>query len=1084
MHVGRSDAQQAKSESFLISQTKKQTVDRLSKAAKEGIKELNVDNSGNTIVHDAIHLHDSRLFKMIFKEGILCLDKYVNTPNSAGSTPLIEAAKEGSFEIVEELMKHGAHNSHTINQADNDGLTPLHAAIQSGNLKLVKLLLSYGAESSVNSPDSKGVMPLHSAVVMKDTKLVKTLLRYGAKKSITAVDSKGISPKQMAIITGQVSVVKEMLDSDPELAKRLNTPDKFGITDLQRAARNGNVEMMGLLLSRYGDEAVKVDPKAFFTMEDLEACLTPSEIGVVESLPIDNVAFPLTVIQNYCSVMIRLKNGEILQVRNADAVEVRDTIMQKKYGPEWKSEEGANVLTFYLTPGHGFMRLECRNCDGEKPYNANSGFYPLGQKLEEGRLHAFQRRWQAEKEAKKEAVRKSVMQPQKALSIAPPESKATEKNVEEFITKVEDANLIFTIAKNDVTVSINSTTTKPLTMLRETYVDMLKTIIEGNNSPEEISGAIYERILSETTEGSSVPEPQDLEGVVRDLHQLKTASLSLGKWIQETFAHIDPATNESSPLEGREVIAIVDYLLNIKDKDSVTPFITLLNSTLFSLSNQQSAPIGMINSETSNAAAFLADISRGMSMEEVVLKNFGKLVGQDYETLTASETETLIQKLYESSSIFTSQVLGAVKSLPTFAQSTIGSLPDPKSLWDGVIDVSEVADDFVRVASGVPLQAFLPSFFDFYLKFKEQPGQVANEEWYESECDSLNTIKLMFYMSDEQAKQALDTVQDVSLSCRENPEKSCRYHMLNENCMDFLQKVFASTGSQGDLIDFLSDNQIGQGHLFSARKLYEFKSLDYGFIRSRGLPHYLSAALYPKINEAFNTIAPHLGIEQDAFAKAHPLPEKIINLQEFVARLPHEVAIPLPTEEIPKEGNFTTAEVEQTLTTSNLGPIPYTASIADNISLAFVATKIARNALSGLGSLWNTFTDTKATELAITQVLVKLPMVSEKLSDLDRMNDVLDLELEILDEELEESQSQDTTNSLRKERASLIEMSNEYIELSTQGYQLEEELKRVKESYSKPTTSYIEALENRLQEFATKVISLEATFNRIIPSLT
>lgn len=1082
MHVGSAHFKQSPQAPPIISKTQTEIVSRLTKAAKEGIKELNVDSSGNTIVHDAIHLHDFRLFKLIFKDDLPCLDKYVNTPNAAGSTPLLEAAKDGSFEIVEELMRHGARNSFIINQADNEGLSPLHAAVQSGNLKLVKLLLSYGAGSSVNSPDSNGVTPLHSAVLMKDTKLVKTLLRNGAEKSIAAGNRKGISPKQIAIITGQVSVVKAMLDSEPELAKRLNEPDKFGVTDLQRAARNGNVEMMSLLISRYGDEAFKVDPKAFFTMSDLEACLNESEIEIVESLPIDTIAFPLTVIQNYCSVMIRLENGEILQVKNADAIEVRDMIMLKKYGPKWKSEEGTNVLTFYLTPGHGFMRLECRNCDDNKPYNANSGYYPQGQKLAEGRLHAFQRRWQAEKEAKKEAARASGIQPKKTLAISPPENKTSQEDLEEFITKVENANLIFTIAKNDVTVSINSTTAKPFTMLKETYVDMLKIIIEGNNSPEEISGAIYERILSEASEGDSIPELQDIEVVVTDLHQLKTASIALGRWIQESFAHIDPETHVSRPLEGREVSTIVNYLLNIKDKDSATPFATLLNSTLSS--SGQQGPVEIIKSDTSHAAALLADIASGISMEEVVLRNFGKLIGQDYESLTSRETETLIQKLYESGSVFSAKVLDAVKSLPTFAQSTISSLPDPKNLWEGAVDVSEVAGDFASVAAGVPIQVFLPSVFDFYLKFKEQPGQVANEEWYESECDSLNTIKLMFYMSDEQAKQALETVQDVTLSCRENPEKSCRYHMTSQNCMDFLQEVFASTGSRGDIMDFLSDDQIGQGHMFSPRSLYEFKSLDYGFIRSRGLPHYLSAALYPKINHVFNTIAPQIGIEQDAFAKANPLPEKIISVQEFVGRLPHEVAVPLPSESIPTEESFTVEAEELSPTTSNPAPVPYTVSLADNISLAVVATKIAWNALSGLGSLWTTLTDEKATDSAIKHALDTLPVVTEKLSMLDRMNDVLALELEILDEELEENNSQETINTLRSDRASLIRMSNEYIEICTQGYQLEEELKRVGASYSKPTATYIEGLKNRLQEFTAKSLNLESEINRTISNLT
>lgn len=47
-------------------------IDKYKKAAQQGIKELYSSGSrGDTVVHDVIHLHSDKLFRIVFQKGYL-----------------------------------------------------------------------------------------------------------------------------------------------------------------------------------------------------------------------------------------------------------------------------------------------------------------------------------------------------------------------------------------------------------------------------------------------------------------------------------------------------------------------------------------------------------------------------------------------------------------------------------------------------------------------------------------------------------------------------------------------------------------------------------------------------------------------------------------------------------------------------------------------------------------------------------------------------------------------------------------------------------------------------------------------------
>ncbi|MFN7039128.1 MAG: hypothetical protein ACK4OM_06165 [Alphaproteobacteria bacterium] len=125
----------------------------------------------------------------------------------------------------------------------------------------------------------------------------------------------------------------------------------------------------------------------------------------------------------------------------------------------------------------------------------------------------------------------------------------------------------------------------------------------------------------------------------------------------------------------------------------------------------------------------------------------------------------------------------------------------------------------------------------------EQEGMVGNEDEYESISNNENHIKLSFYLSDEQAESALYRINNVTSSCYADPSEKCIYHLTSRNCVDFIREVFNEAGFKHDVMEFLTDEQLGYGHLsnLSPTELFANKAINYGYATSRGVKHYITS---------------------------------------------------------------------------------------------------------------------------------------------------------------------------------------------------------------------------------------------------
>jgi ankyrin repeat protein len=160
--------------------------------------------------------------------------------DSGGLTPLLYAARENCAACVDVLLQNKAD----IDLPDPDGVSPLLLAIMNANWDLAKQLILAGAD--VNQWDMFGESPLITAVDQR-TRI------DGGRASIDPPNA-----------TSGVAIVKLLLErgADPNMqlffkpANARGAVQTRGVTALIRAANNGDLEAVKLLLEHGADATI------------------------------------------------------------------------------------------------------------------------------------------------------------------------------------------------------------------------------------------------------------------------------------------------------------------------------------------------------------------------------------------------------------------------------------------------------------------------------------------------------------------------------------------------------------------------------------------------------------------------------------------------------------------------------------------------------------------------------------------------------------------------------------------------------------------------------------------------------------
>lgn len=162
---------------------------------------------------------------------------------AGGMTALLFAARQGKLEAARALLEGGAD----VNQVGADNTSPLLIAVVNGHYELASLLVERGANPSV--ADANGRSPLYAAVDLRNVQwsqapapelpqathlaMITKLLEAGADTEVK--------------ITGKVGH-RGSFD--------MRWSDLKGGTAFSRAAWNGDIEIMRLLLARGADPKV------------------------------------------------------------------------------------------------------------------------------------------------------------------------------------------------------------------------------------------------------------------------------------------------------------------------------------------------------------------------------------------------------------------------------------------------------------------------------------------------------------------------------------------------------------------------------------------------------------------------------------------------------------------------------------------------------------------------------------------------------------------------------------------------------------------------------------------------------------
>lgn len=160
-----------------------------------------------------------------------------------------------------------------------------------------------------------------------------------------------------------------------------------GITYLEKLIQDNDHKRLSPVLSKIDLKDYDPNENHFIYNSDIQSCAAPFGQYAEKLQKIDpwnsggnynfeHISFdPLVTVQNGCSALVTLIDGSVWEIENADASEVRRILLREFYGTE--AEEPFAAIDIYLSPGHGFMSVDCEGCGNEgKDINIAFGLYP------------------------------------------------------------------------------------------------------------------------------------------------------------------------------------------------------------------------------------------------------------------------------------------------------------------------------------------------------------------------------------------------------------------------------------------------------------------------------------------------------------------------------------------------------------------------------------------------------------------------------------------------------------------------------------------------------------------------------------
>jgi ankyrin repeat protein len=196
----------------------------------------------NTLLMHAVQLLSMDALTLLLSTGAS-----VHSRNMRGQTALHLVAQRSeplAAYLASILLEHGAD----VNAEDEQGLTPLLLAARFGSASLLGQLLERNAHIDAESLEGRSVVTM--AVLSSNQEAVQALLahldRTDHRLLLDKQDEDGWAPLHWACAIGEPTTL-ELLLEQPTI--NVYTQTRIGETPLHVAAREGNIEVVSMLLS-------------------------------------------------------------------------------------------------------------------------------------------------------------------------------------------------------------------------------------------------------------------------------------------------------------------------------------------------------------------------------------------------------------------------------------------------------------------------------------------------------------------------------------------------------------------------------------------------------------------------------------------------------------------------------------------------------------------------------------------------------------------------------------------------------------------------------------------------------------------
>ena len=194
---------------------------------------------GRTLLHVAATSANKDTIKLLLDKG---LDKYVNSEDSVGDTPLHIATVNNHAEIASILIEAGAD----IHATNHKGYNMLHSAVAGAAPDALRLFLTQKMDAELNAEDLDGNTPLHFTcnIWIARYEEARMLLEAGANPNV--INHKQETP---LIIAAQVhenrsKYIRLLVEHGADICAE----DSAGMTPLYHAFKEGSEENIQALL--------------------------------------------------------------------------------------------------------------------------------------------------------------------------------------------------------------------------------------------------------------------------------------------------------------------------------------------------------------------------------------------------------------------------------------------------------------------------------------------------------------------------------------------------------------------------------------------------------------------------------------------------------------------------------------------------------------------------------------------------------------------------------------------------------------------------------------------------------------------